>query len=231
MTSRAMRDSDLRIDRSARTLRELTLEKLRDAILDFRFKPGERLVERNLCELFGVSRTVVREVLRHLEAEGLVETLPQQGPAVVKPDIAQAAEIYDIRALLEADAARGAAHSATAADVERLRAANGVIQVAFAADSSRDVLKATTDFYEFLFTLARKPVAWSMVQALNARISHLRRLTIATPERRSRADAEMRRIIDAIAARDAEEAAHASFDHVQIVAALAAAALSKNEFK
>ena len=225
MMSTAVNDGNLRIDRSARTLRELTLEKLRDAILDFRFKPGERLVERTLCELFGVSRTVVREVLRHLEAEGLVVTLPHQGPAVIMPDVGQAAQIYAIRALLEADAARNAALNAGAADVERLWGANRIIQAAFASNASREVLRATTDFYEILFTVAGQPVAWSVVQSLNARINHLRGLTIATPHRRSQADAEMRRIIDAIAARNAEEAALASFEHVRTVATLAEAAL------
>ena len=222
----AAKEGDLRIDRSARTLRELTLEKLRDAILDFRFKPGERLVERTLCDLFGVSRTVVREVLRHLEAEGLVETLPQQGPAVVRPDVSQAAQIYGIRALLEADAARGAARVTTESDVKRLRVSNAAIQAAFATGSSREVLKATTDFYEILFSIAGQPVAWGVVQSLNARINHLRGLTIGTPDRRHQADAEMKRIIEAIAGRDEEGAANASFDHVRTVAALAHVALS-----
>ncbi len=229
MMSTAVNDDDLRVDRSARTLRELTLKKLRDAILDLRFKPGERLVERTLCDLFGVSRTVVREVLRHLEAEGLVETLPQQGPAVVRPDVGQAAQIYDIRGLLEAEAARGAAKAATEADVARLRGANDIIQAAFAVEASRDVLKATTDFYEILFTIAGQPVAWSVVQSLNARINHLRGLTISTADRRRKADAEMRRIIDAIAAGDADAAAQASSDHVRTVAKLAALALGNTQ--
>src|SRR5438067_10611348 len=96
-------DGLLRVDRTTKSLRELTLEKLRDAILDFRFQPGERLVERTLCDRLGVSRTVVREVLRHLEAEGLVETIQNQGPAVTRPDPASAAQVYEIRALLEAE--------------------------------------------------------------------------------------------------------------------------------
>ena len=91
---------NLKIERSNKTLRQLTLETLRDAILDSRFRPGERLVERTLCDLTCVSRTVVREVLRHLESEGLVQTLPHQGPIVARPDLAQAEQIYEIRELL-----------------------------------------------------------------------------------------------------------------------------------
>ena len=77
--------SDMRVVRNLMTLRELTLEKMRGTILSFRFKPGDRLVERDLCEQLGVSRSIVREVLRHLDAEGLVEIMPQRGPIVANP--------------------------------------------------------------------------------------------------------------------------------------------------
>ncbi len=217
----------LRVDRTSRTLRELAVERLRDAILDGQFGPGERLVERVLCDRLGVSRTVVREALRHLEAEGLVDVVPQRGPAVARLDGAQAAQIYEIRASLEALAARAAAERATPADVARLTEANDVIQVAFAAGNGRGILKATSDWYELLFRIADKPMAWQVVQGLNARISQLRAMTVSQPDRAGDAGAEMRLIIDAIAASDGDAAARASFDHVERVKALAAEALAK----
>ena len=61
-------------------LRDQVLEVLRKAILDLRFKPGDRLIERELCEMVGVSRTSIREALRHLESEGLVTNKPNVGP-------------------------------------------------------------------------------------------------------------------------------------------------------
>lgn len=220
-------DGGLRVDRSTKTLRERTVERLRNAILDFQFKAGDRLVERSLCEKLGVSRTVVREALRHLEAEGFVELLPQQGLAVAKPDIGQAAQVYEIRALLEAEAARAAALVANPSDVVRLTAANTAIQAAFADGSSRDVLKATTDFYELLFAIAGKSVAWQLVQGLNARINYLRAMTISRPNRSVDANAEMLRIVEAIARKDGRAAAKASFDHVEKVKNLAMAMLEK----
>jgi len=221
-----MRDSGhLRVDRSARTLRELALEKMRDAILDFRFRPGERLVERTLCERLGVSRTVVREVLRHLDAEGLVETIPHQGPAIARLDPVKAEEIYGIRALLEAEAARACALKADDGDVARLGKAIDRIERAFAGGNPRGVLQATTDFYEILFACAGKPVAWEVIQLLNARINQLRAMTIATPGRSQAAIAEMRRIHQAIERRNAEAAHAASLDHVNVVARLARQAL------
>ena len=225
MTLRMPAEDALRIDRSAKTLRELAVERLRDAILDGQFRPGDRLVERMLCERLGVSRTVVREALRHLETEGLIDVVPQQGPAVARLDGGQAAQIYEIRAMLEALGVRAAAERATAADVEALRKANADIQAAFAGGHGRDIVKATSDWYELLFRIADKPMAWQVVQGLNARISQLRAVTVSQPGRAADAGAEMERIIGAIAAGDGEAAAQASLDHLDRVKRLAAAAL------
>jgi DNA-binding GntR family transcriptional regulator len=216
---------ELRVDRSAKTLRALALEKMRDAILGFRFQPGERLVERSLCEQLGVSRTVVREALRHLEAEGLVRSIPNQGPIVARPDPSKAAQVYEIRALLEAEAARACALRANKKDIALLRRAIDLIEEAFAKKDPRDVLKATTDFYEILFASADKSVAWDIVQSLNARINYLRAITISTPGRNKAAIDEMRRILEAIERGDGDAAYAASIDHVNIVAKLAQGAL------
>ncbi len=225
MTLRMPADDALRIDRSVKTLRELAVERLRDAILDGQFRPGDRLVERVLCERLGVSRTVVREALRHLETEGLVDVIPQQGPAVARLDAGQATQIYEIRAMLEALAARAAAERATPADVKALKDANADIQAAFAGGHGRDIVRATSDWYELMFRIAGKPMAWQVVQGLNARIGQLRAVTVSQPGRAADAGAEMERIIGAIAAGDAAAAAQASFDHLDRVKRLAAAAL------
>src|SRR3954470_24779969 len=114
----------LKVDRTAKTLRELSLENMRAAILGGHFKPGERLVERSLCEQLGVSRSIVREVLRHLQAEGLVESVPHQGPVVASLTPDQAAQIYEIRALMEGRAARLFAERASDAALKELVALN-----------------------------------------------------------------------------------------------------------
>ena len=68
-----------KIDKAPPTLRDMVQERLREAIISGHFAPGDRLVERPLCEQLGVSRTVIRETVRYLEAEGLVEIVPQKG--------------------------------------------------------------------------------------------------------------------------------------------------------
>jgi DNA-binding GntR family transcriptional regulator len=214
-------DSALTVDRTVKSLRERTLDKLRDAILNLRFKPGERLVEHQLCDQLGVSRTVVREVLRHLEAEGLVKTLARQGPVVARPDPDSVAEIYELRGLLEALAAQACAERASDRDAAQLGEALDRIEAAYRRNDPIAVLKATTEFYAVLFMSSGKVVAWEVVQSLNARVNFLRAMTISTPGRDKSGIAEMRRIVDAITARKPDEAYAATIDHVRAAAALA----------
>ncbi|RWK01325.1 GntR family transcriptional regulator [Mesorhizobium sp. M1C.F.Ca.ET.193.01.1.1] len=210
-----MQDDSLRIDRSAKTLRTLALERMREAIMDFHFQPGERLVERPLCDQLGVSRSVVREVLRQLEAEGLVQMIPGHGPAVAKPDLGRTDEIYELRALLEGIAARACALSATDAQLAVLEGALENLFAAWASGKPPAVMRATTGFYEALFEAADKRVAWEIVSGLNVRINQLRSMTIASANRREPAIAEMNAIMDAIRARRPEEAEAAARRHVE----------------
>src|SRR5262245_5546021 len=86
--------SALRIDAPPVTLRAMALERLRRAIISGVFKSGQRLVERTLCDQLGVSRSVIREVIRHLDAEGLVTT-EGQGPMVSRLAWDDARQIYE----------------------------------------------------------------------------------------------------------------------------------------
>ncbi|GLR45528.1 GntR family transcriptional regulator [Mesorhizobium amorphae] len=210
-----MPNDTLRIDRSAKTLRTLALERMREAIMDFHFQPGERLVERPLCDQLGVSRSVVREVLRQLEAEGLVQMIPGHGPAVARPDLGRTDEIYELRALLEGIAARACALSATGEQLATLERALADLFEAWASGTPPAVMRATTKFYEALFEAADKHVAWEIVSGLNVRINQLRSLTILSENRREAATAEMNEIMDAIRARKPHEAEAAARRHVE----------------
>jgi GntR family transcriptional regulator, trigonelline degradation regulator len=211
----------LKVERPTATLRELALEKMRTAILEAHFHPGERLVERSLCEVLGVSRTVVREVLRHLETEGLVDSIPNQGPIVAVLDFNTAAEIYEIRALLEGEAAMACARLADARIVADLAACIDKIQQAFDAQDHQAVRALTSAFYERMFVGGEKHVAWEIVQSLTARINRLRALTIASDDRGRQAVNEMRQILSAILAGNGAGAREAAIAHVDRVAEIA----------
>lgn len=217
----------LRIDRNAKTLRELALEKMRGAILSGHFKPGERVVERSLCEQLDVSRSIVREVLRHLEAEGLIESVPHSGPVIASLSADQAAQIYALRGLMEGRAARLFAEAASDAALAHLATLNAAIQSAFKAGDHAAVVERTTAFYEALFQGAGMTIAWDIVRSLNARINRLRLMTIGSPGRQKEAAAEMDKMLKALRKRDPAAAQEAAEAHVRRVAEIAAQALSQ----
>lgn len=218
---------DMRITELPTTLREMALERLRNAIIEARFKPGERLTEAYLCDLLGVSRSVIREVLRHLEAEQLVVSIPHHGPTVAKLDGDQAAQIYNIRALLEGDAARACAERADKAEIATIGKALVAIQRAYASNEPRTVLAASHIFYQAIFAGARHEIAWDIVQRITGRISQLRALTIAQPGRSTSGPEQLGRIYHAIRARDGEQAALACHEHVRAAANTALARIAE----
>jgi len=214
-TKDAPDDHAFRVQRPTATLKELALDKLRDAILSFHFQPGERLVERRLADMLGVSRTVVREVLRYLEAEGLVETLAYQGPVVARLDPGTVDQIYELREVVEVLATRACAERHAPRDIERLEETLQRIERAFAGDDMVRVLEETTHFYEVIFAAAGKTVAWDVFRNLNARINQLRAMTLSSAGRSESGPRELREILEAIRRGDADAAERACRDHVR----------------
>jgi len=166
-------------------------------------------------------------VLRHLETEGLVESIPHQGPVVATLDADQASQIYDIRALLEGQAARLCAEKASDAALKKLAQLNTRVQAAFKDDDFHEVIVRTSAFYEAMFAASGMTVAWGVVQSLNARINRLRVLTISSTGRRTESAAEMDRLVEALRKRDAKAAQEASEAHVRRVAGIAAERLKE----
>jgi DNA-binding GntR family transcriptional regulator len=219
---------NIKVDRNQKTLRELTLEKVRSAIFSQYFKPGQRLVERTLCEELNVSRSVVREVLRHLETEGLIQSVPQQGPIVAIIDADTTRQIYELRALLEGHAAAACALRCGEASLVNMTATLGRIEVAFEANDLQSVMEQTGIFYRTLFQAAGHTVAWGMVNSLNARINRLRVITIASRQRGAAAPAEMHRLLSAIRDKNPDAARLAAQTHIQNAQAIAMASLAKD---
>lgn len=215
------RPTSLRVERPSQSLRELAQNAIRAAIMDFRFVPGQRLTERTLCGELGVSRSVVREVLRTLEAEGLVEVSAQRGPMVVPLRPEDAEEIYELRSLLESAAARACAETAGAEALARLGEKVDQLDAALGSADPRDSLRAAAEFYRLMFEIAGKQIAWTLVRGLNVRINALRAITISRPGRRAVAAREIRELYEAIAAGDGALAAERSAAHVARAAGIA----------
>ena len=214
----------LGVQRVAAPLREQVLDLLRQAIVEHRLKPGQRLIERELVEQIGVSRTTIREVLRQLAAEGLVATIPQRGAIVAVPTAEEAAEIYEVRELLEALAARRFAEHASESQVKALRAAFEELAAVMSDGDDVDVraLLASKDrFYDVLMKGAANRTTHSILSGLKARISVLRAATARQPGRVLQALAEIEGMVEAIERRDSDAAATAAARHVRSAAAVA----------
>ena len=211
----------LRIESPPATLREIALDRMRRAIFSGLFEPGERLVERTLCVQLGVSRSVIREVIRHLEAEGLVEMLAKQGPIVALLDWNDARQIYDIRAALESTAVADCARLADATVKARLAAALDELDRISKRNSPPAIVDATTEFYKIIFEASGHNIAWDIVSRLNSRISRLRVMTLSTTNRTVSGPAQIREIFLAIERNDADAAAAACRAHIAAAARIA----------
>lgn len=215
-----------KIDLQPTALRDVVLERLRDAIVDGRFKPGERLVERVLCEELGVSRTVVRESLRYLNAEGLVDLQPNRGPVVSRLTWSDAQQIYDIRRMLETAAAADCARNMTPALNRRLEAALRALNATAQNQAPGALFRAATQFYALMFEGAGHTIAWEIVQRLNSRISRLRVMTLTSTDREAPGHEHMQRICDALGASDPDAARAAVERHLADAKATAQKLLS-----
>jgi DNA-binding GntR family transcriptional regulator len=216
----------------ATLIRQQVTDAIRDAIVQMRLMPGDRLVERELMEWSGVSRATVRESIRQLEADRLVKTSPQRGAEVCAPTPQEAAELYEIRAVLEGLAGRQCAEKATAAQVKTLRKAFETMRKA--ADGNyrgTTMVQAKAQFYEALFAGAANGTIKDILTGLQARVTVLRSISMAQPGRLGDTVEEVRQIVEAVEAHDADAAARACEAHVRAAGAVALGALQTTPLK
>ncbi len=207
-------DGSLKVTRVTQNLRQQVVELLRAAILEYRFKPGARLIERELCELTGVSRTSVREALRHLESEGLVVNLPNRGPQVATISLDEARELYEVRGALEGLAGRLFANRRDLGELAALEQALAELEGAFNQRDRHAIEAATTGFYTILLQGCGNSIVGGLSRSLHARGVLLRATSMASPGRSPGSLGEMQRIVAAIRAGDADAAEAACRDHV-----------------
>ncbi|KAB7614838.1 GntR family transcriptional regulator [Amylibacter sp. SFDW26] len=210
-----------KIEQHPITLRDKVQERMREAIIQGHFQPGERLVERPLCEQLGVSRTVIRETIRYLEAEGLVEILPNRGPIVAKMNWDDAKQIYEIRKQLETSAAVACAKNHSNETQDKLKSSLNALELAFKDGGTATLFQATAQFYQVIFEEAGHHIALEIVQRLNGRISRLRVMTLSTNDRFQSGFAHMTAICEAILSRDPKAAKRAVETHIHDAAQIA----------
>jgi GntR family transcriptional regulator, trigonelline degradation regulator len=205
---------------SVQSVQQQAVEKLRTAILAGVFKPGDRLIEADLCRRTGVSRPSLREALRSLESEGLIIIVPNRGPQIPVLTWEQAEQIYQVRALLEGEAAALCARHGTRQHHEEMRAALTAFEKAVRNNDGAIRLSATAEFYRILQRGSGNAVIDDLLQRLVARVNFLRAQSMSQAGRAKFSLREMRAIFQAIVDGDSRAARKAAELHVRNASAV-----------
>lgn len=212
---------------SPASLKDQAVTALRRAILEFRYSPGQRLVERDLMEDFGVSRTTIREALGELRSEGLVTLTPHRGASVSVPTAQEARDLYEIRFRLEPLIIERFLERAADGDVDRLRSASEQFGVGVSAGAGTHELLGRRDaIFAVLMEGADSPVLRQVVESVQARLNILRATSMNDPARVRASVDEWLELAEAAAARDAKRAVRIYTAHLRKAADIALASLT-----
>ncbi len=206
--------SQIRLD-SYKPLRELVCEHIREAIINGVFAPGERLMEIQMADEMGVSRTPVREAIRKLEMEGFVVMIPRRGTYVSNMSIKDIYEVYEIRTSLDILAAGLAAERINDDELEELQRL--LVQVGHAIDSGdrEKVLEADIAFHDVLYKASRNERLRNIINNLREQITVIRGVSMSYPGRLKDTQEEHRLLVESIAARDVEKSQEAARIHLE----------------
>ena len=204
---------------SYKPLRELVCENIRQAIIDGTFSPGERLMEIQLADEMGVSRTPVREAIRKLELEGFVVMIPRRGTYVADISIKDITEIYEVRTSLDVLAAGLAAERITDEELDALE--RQVLRES-EAEASEDTDEHTLDnivyidttFHDIIYQAATNQRLVQFLNILQEQLQRFRAASLSRPGRSKTALEEHKQIIEALSERNGELASKLAKEHI-----------------
>ncbi len=198
------------------SVRQQTIDALRQSILNFQLKPGQRLIEREFIDRLGVSRTTFREAIRELAAEGLLTVVAQKGARVSAPSLEEAIDLYEVRAALECIVVTRFVERARDHEIRSLKSAvKNFRRVSARTTDILELLRAKESFYEVLVRGARSNALQQLLEGIKARVHALRAASLSQPGRVAQTVAELEGIVTAISDRDAARASQLCAEHVR----------------
>lgn len=196
------------------SLHESLVAPLREMILQGELRPGEKVPEEQLCERFGVSRTPIREALKVLAAEGVLQILPHRGAIVARITEEQIEELFPIMASLERLAGLLACARASDADIARVRALHDRMMEYFEKGEEVEYLRQNRLIHESFFEIAGNVTLSAFYQQILTRIHACRFVVRKSREHWAAAVVEHNAMIEALEARDAPRLAALLETHV-----------------
>ena len=196
------------------SLRGKVYDRIREDILNGVYKEHEELKEATLGERMGVSRTPVREALRQLELEGLVEIIPNKGARVTGITKKDMEDIYQIRYLLEGLSARWATEHVTEAQLEKMEETLYLTEFHANKGNFAQVYELDSLFHELLYEASGSKMLNHILSDFHMYVTRIRKTSLANNKRSKNSTEEHRAILEAIKDRDADRAENCAHTHV-----------------
>ena len=202
-------------------VRAQAVEAIRAEIISGELAPGQKLVERELCERLDVSRNTLREACRQLEAEGFLVIPPHKGPTVARLSDQEARAVYEVREALECFAVRLFVERADDGLLADLKTATAELESAHRSRQVSRMLDAKSRFYDVLYSGAGNPVLHDQARLLNGRLAQLRARSLSHDGRPRSSIKEIKGVLAKITERDADAASALWRQHIRNAAATA----------
>lgn len=197
-----------------RSLTSIIFEKVREDILNGRYATGDKIVEAKLAEELGVSRTPVREALKQLELDGLVESLPNRGVIVKGITDQDIEDIYTIRLAIEGIAARWSVERIDPEEIDQLKEIYDLMEFYASKGDVEKSFELNTRFHETLFKATKSRYLEHVLKDFQLFIKSTRSESLKSEGRLDRALAEHRLILDAYLNQDVDAAIEAITNHI-----------------
>ncbi|MEJ8837436.1 GntR family transcriptional regulator [Ramlibacter sp. AN1133] len=189
-------------------------DSLREKILALELAPGAVLARTELADMFGVSQTPVRDALIKLSEEGLVDIFPQHATVVSRIDLAQALQAHFLRRAIELEVAGTLATHPSELLVAQLRAQVDIQSALAAAGDYDKFIAADREFHRLMYVAAGVPDLFDLVRRRSGHVDRLRRLHLPTAGKAKAVVRDHRKIVEAIASGNAEEARERVREHL-----------------
>lgn len=210
-------------------LREVIFNTLREAIIVGELKPGERLMEVKLADKMGVSRTPVREAIRKLELEGLVEMLPRKGAHVADLSVKDIINVLEVRSTLDGLASSLSAARITDDEIKELKHVLAQFATHVEKDNLQGVIKKDVEFHGIIYRSSRNEKLIQISNNLREQVQRFRVIYIKDFSSSKDLIREHTEIFDAIAGRDADAAMKCAQKHIKKQEESIIKAIKKNQ--
>jgi DNA-binding GntR family transcriptional regulator len=199
---------------SYQPLREVVCEALRNAIVSGILQPGERLMEIQVAEELGVSRTPVREAIRKLELEGFVVMIPRRGTYVSDLSIKDITEVFEVRTSLDVLAAGLAAERITEEELEQMERLLVEIGSYIEQNDMDKIVEADSQFHDILYRASRNERLVGIINNLREQLTRFRSLSMSYPGRLKVMFAEHTRMVESLGQRNVSLAQQFAGEHM-----------------